>query len=149
MSEFLAMLAHELRNPLAPIRNGLEVMRLAKQDGAAVDQARAMMERQVFQMVRLIDDLLDLSRITNGKIELRRERIDLAAAVQDAVETSRPLIEERGHELTVLTPSQPVPVDADRTRLAQVFANLLNNSAKFTEPGTIHWSARRAAWVSG
>jgi signal transduction histidine kinase/CheY-like chemotaxis protein len=134
-SEFLAMLAHELRNPLAPIRNGLQILRLAGRDGASADQARTMMERQFGHMVRLIDDLLDLSRISNGKIELRRGRLDLAAAVQDAVETSRPLIEERGHELTVALPPGPVYVDADRTRLAQVFANLLNNSARYTERG--------------
>ncbi len=134
-SEFLATLAHELRNPLAPLRNGLQVIRLAGHDHEAVDQARAMMERQLGHMVRLIDDLLDLSRITNGKIELRRERIELRAAVQDAVETSRPLVEELGHELTVRLPSQPIPVEADRTRLAQVFANLLNNAAKYTPRG--------------
>jgi PAS domain S-box-containing protein len=134
-SEFLALLAHELRNPLAPLRNGLQVIRLASHDGAAVEQARTMMERQLGHMVRLIDDLLDLSRITNGKIDLRKERLDLAAAVQDAVEASRPLIEACGHELTVALPPQPVYVDGDRTRLAQVFANLLNNAAKYTDRG--------------
>jgi signal transduction histidine kinase len=138
-SVFLAMLAHELRNPLAPIRNGLQIMRLANPDGAAVSQARAMMERQLGHMVRLIDDLLDLSRITNGKIELRRERMDLAAAVQDAIETTRDLINERGHTLAVTLPPQPVYVDGDRTRLAQVFANLLNNAAKYTENGGRVW----------
>jgi signal transduction histidine kinase len=143
-SEFLATLAHELRNPLAPIRNGLQIIRLANHDEAAVQEARAMMERQVGHMVRLIDDLLDLSRITNGKIELRKERIELAAAVQDAVESVRPCMEAAGHELTVTLPPKPVYVDGDRTRLAQVFANLLNNSAKFTERGghirlTVDW----------
>jgi PAS domain S-box-containing protein len=132
-SEFLAMLAHELRNPLAPLRNGLQIIRLAQ--GDALEQARAMMERQLGHMVRLIDDLLDLSRISNGKIELRKERLDLAVAVRDAVETSRPLIEELGHELIVDWPSRPIFVDGDRTRLAQVFANLLNNSAKYTDRG--------------
>jgi len=137
-SEFLAMLAHELRNPLAPIRNGLQIMRLAEDDKVASAEARTMMERQLSQLVRLVDDLLDLSRITNGKIELRKERIDLAAAVQDAVETTASLIQVSGHELTVTLPPKPVYVDADRTRLAQVFANLLNNSAKFTpQPGHI------------
>ncbi len=140
-TEFLAMLAHELRNPLAPIRNGLQVMKLASQNGAVVEQARTMMERQLGHMVRLIDDLLDLSRITNGKVELRRERIDLAVAVQDAVDASRPVIDERGHELTVTLSPQPVYVDADRTRLAQVFANLLNNSAKYTDKGGHIWLA--------
>jgi len=134
-SEFLAMLAHELRNPLAPLRNGLKIMRLANHTGPAVDQAHGMMERQLGHMVRLIDDLLDLSRITNGKIELRKERIDLTAAVQDAVEISRPLIEGRDHVLTVTLPPLPVHVDGDRTRLTQVFANLLNNSAKYTDKG--------------
>jgi PAS domain S-box-containing protein len=134
-SEFLAILAHELRNPLAPIRNGLQIMRLAEDDKAAAAKARTMMERQLAQMARLIDDLLDLSRIANGKIELRKQRIDLMSAVQDAVETSGPLIEAAGHEFTVSVPPRPVYVDADRTRLAQVFANLLNNSAKFTPHG--------------
>jgi signal transduction histidine kinase len=134
-SEFLATLAHELRNPLAPIRNGLQIIRLANHDEDAVQEARAMMERQVAHMVRLIDDLLDLSRITNGKIELRKERIELAAAVQDAVEAIHPCMEASGHELTINVPTRPVYVDGDRTRLAQIFANLLNNSAKFTERG--------------
>jgi PAS domain S-box-containing protein len=134
-SEFLAMLAHELRNPLAPVRNGLHLMRLASHDRAIMEQARGIVERQIAQMVRLIDDLLDLSRITKGRIELRKERIDLGTVAQDAVETSRPLIEASGHELTVTVPPQPVYVDADRTRLAQVFANLLNNSARYTERG--------------
>jgi signal transduction histidine kinase len=134
-SEFLALLAHELRNPLAPLRNGLQIMRLADYERSAVEQARAVMERQLGHMVRLIDDLLDLSRITKGKIELRKERIDLSAAVRDAVETSRPIIEESGHQLSLALPSKPIYVDADRTRLAQVFANLLNNSTRFTEHG--------------
>lgn len=134
-SEFLALLAHELRNPLAPFRNGLEILRLATHDPVTVEQARSLMERQLAQMVRLIDDLLDVSRITNGKVELRRERFDVTAAVQDAVETSRPLLDGAGHQLEVILPPRPVFVDADRTRLAQVFANLLNNSAKYTEPG--------------
>jgi signal transduction histidine kinase len=134
-TEFLAMLAHELRNPLAPIRNSLQILRVGNHDGAAVAKARAVMDRQLGHMVRLIDDLLDLSRITKGKIELRRERIALASAVQDAVEVSRPLLEERCHEFSLRLPHQPVYVDADRTRLAQVFANLLNNAAKYTDKG--------------
>ena len=133
-SEFLAMLSHELRNPLAPLGNGLQLLRLTRHDAEA-DQPLAMMERQLAQLVHLIDDLLDLSRIAKGKIELRRRRIDLGVAVKDAVETSRPLIQDRGHDLTVTLPPKPVHVDGDRTRLAQVFANLLNNSAKYTEPG--------------
>jgi signal transduction histidine kinase/FixJ family two-component response regulator len=133
--EFLATLGHELRNPLAPIRNGLQILRLAGVSGELADDARNMMERQVAQMVRLIDDLLDLSRISRGKIELKKERIALADVVQHAVETSRPLIEQEGHELTVEIPSTPIFVEADLTRLAQVFSNLLNNAAKYTEPG--------------
>jgi signal transduction histidine kinase len=129
-TEFLAMLAHELRNPLAPLRNGLQILRLTSHDGPLAEQARGMMERQLTHVVRLIDDLLDLSRIGKGKVELRRGRIELAVAVQDAVETTRPLLEERDHELTVTLPPRPVYVDGDRTRLAQVFANLLNNAAK-------------------
>ncbi|MGH7827324.1 MAG: PAS domain S-box protein [Candidatus Binatia bacterium] len=131
--EFLATLAHELRNPLAPIRNGLQIMRLAGENRDIVEQARGMMERQLQQMVRLIDDLLDLSRISQGKVELRKERVELSAVVRNALETSRPLIEESGHELTINAPSEPVFVEADTTRLAQVFANLLNNAAKYTE----------------
>jgi CheY-like chemotaxis protein/nitrogen-specific signal transduction histidine kinase len=133
--EFLAILAHELRNPLAPLRNGLQVMKLARNNAEAVEQSRAMMERQLAQMVRLIDDLLDMSRISQGKIELRNERVELAKVVQHAVETSRSLVEAGGHELTVNMPSGPIYVDADVIRLAQVFANLLNNAAKYTDRG--------------
>jgi PAS domain S-box-containing protein len=138
-TQFLALLAHELRNPLAPIRNGLQIMRLANDDLEAINQAREMMERQVGQMARLIDDLLDLSRITNGKLKRRNDRIDLITAIQDAMETSRPCIDAAGHELTVSLPTEPVFVDGDRGRLAQVFANLLNNSAKFTDHGGHIW----------
>lgn len=134
-TEFLALLAHELRNPLAPLRNGLQILKLARDDRAAVEEARAMMERQVGQMVRLIDELLELSRIANGKIELQRERLDIATAITDAIESSRPLIESSGHHLTVVLPPQPTYVNADRTRLAQVFTNLLNNSARYTLRG--------------
>ena len=134
-SEFLAVLAHELRNPLAPIRNGLEILRLADGDRIAADRARDVTERQLAHLVRLVDDLLDLSRISYGKIELRKERIDLVTAVQDALESSRPVIQGAGHELTVSLPPAPVWVDGDRTRLAQVFSNLLNNSCRYTERG--------------
>ena len=133
--EFLATLAHELRNPLAPIRNGLQIMRLAQGDQESIEQVRTMMERQLEQMVHLVDDLLDLSRISRGKIELRKERIELAKIIQQAVETSRPAIEQAGHELTIDVPTSPIYVDADLTRLAQVFSNLLNNAAKYTERG--------------
>ncbi len=133
--EFLATLAHELRNPLAPIRNGLQIMRLAKGDQDATEQARLMMERQLGQMVHLVDDLLDLSRISRGKVELRKERMELAKAIQQAIETSRPAIEQAGHDLLIDVPPSPIYVDADVTRLAQVFSNLLNNAAKYTERG--------------
>lgn len=133
--EFLATLAHELRNPLAPIRNGLQVMKLAGNDRDTVERSRSMMERQFEQMVRLVDDLMDVSRITRGKVELKKQRVRLSAVVGSAVEACRPLIDQMGHELTVTLPAQPIIVDADPTRLAQVFANLLNNAAKYSEPG--------------
>ncbi|RZI86135.1 MAG: PAS domain S-box protein [Rubrivivax sp.] len=133
--EFLATLAHELRNPLAPIRNALEIMRLSKEAGTQ-EKARLMIERQMWQMVHLVDDLLDVSRITQGKVELRRERIDIATAIQNAIDTSRPLIDARHHELTVhLPPPSTVFVFADITRLIQIVANLLNNAAKYTPEG--------------
>ncbi|MHB1556682.1 MAG: hybrid sensor histidine kinase/response regulator, partial [Isosphaeraceae bacterium] len=141
--EFLATLAHELRNPLAPIRTGLQVLRLT---GDADDRRLAleMMERQLGQMVRLIDDLLDISRITRNRLELRKARIPLASVIENAVETARPLIDSRGHTLLVKLPDEPVDLDADLTRLAQVFWNLLNNSAKYTDPGgRIELTARR------
>ncbi len=137
--EFLATLAHELRNPLAPIRNGLQIMRLSNASGEAVDKALTMMERQIGQMVRLVDDLLDVSRISRGILELRMERVDLATVVNNAVETSRPLIDSSAHELTVSLPTRPVFVYADETRLGQVFANLLNNAAKYSERGGRIW----------
>ena len=133
--EFLATLAHELRNPLAPIRNGLQVLRLSGTNGEAAAEVRSMMERQLKQMVRLVDDLLDVSRITRNKIDLKMHRIELATIVHSAVETSRPLIEQAGHTFSMTIPSTPVFVEGDLTRLAQVFSNLLNNSAKYTEPG--------------
>ena len=132
--EFLATLAHELRNPLAPVRNALEVMRLTD-DPNRVRPVREMMARQVGQMVRLVDDLLDVSRITRGRVELRTGPVDLAGVVRDAVETSRPLIDAGRHELAVDLPPNPVVVDGDRFRLSQVVANLLNNAAKYTPPG--------------
>jgi signal transduction histidine kinase len=133
--EFLATLAHELRNPLAPIRNALEIIRVAGEDQQVVHEARCTMERQLKQMIRLVDDLLDVSRITRGTIELRKERVDLATVVRSAVETSQPLFDQVGQKLTVTLPREPVFVEADVTRLSQVFANLLNNAAKYTEPG--------------
>jgi signal transduction histidine kinase len=142
--EFLATLSHELRNPLAPIRNALQILRLTDGNPAAVANACGILERQVRQMVRLVDDLLDVSRISRGKLDLRRERVELAEVVQEAVEISRPLIEAAGHELTVNLPPQPIYLHADFARLAQVFSNLLNNAAKYTERGGRIWlSAER------
>ena len=137
--DFIALLAHELRNPLAPLRNGLQVMRLASGDVSAVTQARTMMERQLGHMVRLIDDLLDVSRISRNKMELRKTKVLLTDVVSNAVETARPAIEAAGHDLTVSLPPQPIFLDADLTRLAQVFSNLLSNSAKYTERGGSIW----------
>jgi PAS domain S-box-containing protein len=137
--EFLALLAHELRNPLAPLRNGLQVIRLAGTDANTVAQARGMMERQLGHMVRLIDDLLDISRVNRNKMELRRTRVPLADAVSSAVEAARPLLDAGGHALTVALPPEPVFLDADLTRLAQVFGNLLTNSAKYTPRGGHVW----------
>ena len=133
--EFLATLAHELRNPLAPIRNGLQIMRLARGDEEKTEMVGLMMERQLGQMVHLIDDLLDVSRISQGKIDLRMERIELASVITQAIETSRPFIDQAGHELLIEIPPGPIYVDADLTRLTQVLSNLLNNAAKFTERG--------------
>ncbi len=158
--EFLATLAHELRNPLAPIRTGLQVMKRAcgrraetarpsdsggqkdrreqpdrRGQQATIDKARSMMERQVTHMVRLVDDLMDASRINLGKLEVRKERLPLVTVLNSAVEASRPLIEQMGHQLTVTLPQQPIIVDADMTRLAQVFLNLLNNAAKYSDRG--------------
>ena len=141
--EFLATLAHELRNPLAPISSGLQIMRMSKDNPEAVANAREIMERQVRQMVRLVDDLLDVARISTGKVELQRAPMELAAAIQDAAETSGPVIAQSGHRLEI-TNARPVWVHADRTRLGQVFANLLNNSAKYSEPGrTIRLATRQ------
>ncbi len=141
--EFLATLAHELRNPLAPIRNGLELMKQAGEQ-AAVERTREMMERQLTQLVRLVDDLTDVSRISRGSLELRKERVSLAAVVESALESSRPLIERMGHELTVKLPKEPVILEADLTRLAQVFLNLLNNAAKYSDQRShIHMNVER------
>jgi PAS domain S-box-containing protein len=138
-NEFLTTLAHELLNPLAPIRNGLQLIRLAGGEAATVEQARTMMERQLTQLVRLVDDLMDISRISRGKITFQKERVELAAVANSAVESSRPLIEQQGHELTVMLPKQPVIIEADPTRLAQVFVNLLNNAAKYSNRGGHIW----------
>lgn len=134
-NEFLAMLAHELRNPLAPIRNALEIMRMTAGHEETVASASRMMERQVGQMVRLVDDLLDVNRITRGNIELKKGRIELASSIHHAVEAVRPLVDGMNHKLDLTLPPQPIHIDADPTRLAQVIGNLLTNACKFTASG--------------
>ena len=131
--EFLATLAHELRNPLAPVRNALQILKMPRVDARTVECSREMMERQVQQLVRLVDDLMDVSRVMRGKIELRRERVELAAVVARAVETVQPLVDAQGHDLTVQIASDSLLLDADPVRLAQVVSNLLTNAAKYTE----------------
>ena len=133
--EFLATLAHELRNPLAPIRMGLEVLKRVEHDSSTGGHTRAMMERQLRQLTRLVDDLMDVSRISSGRVELEKSAILLSAVLESALESSRPLIEKAGHEFTYLPFGEPLVVYADLTRLAQVFVNLLNNAAKYTPPG--------------
>ncbi len=140
--DFIAMLAHELRNPLAPICNALEIMRLASHDSAAVGRSRAMLERQVGQMVRLIDELLDVSRITTGKLRIQLEPTDLATILEAAVEISRPAIDKAKLVFEMRLPDRAISIPADRIRLAQVFSNLLNNAAKYTpEGGTVSLTA--------
>jgi two-component system, chemotaxis family, CheB/CheR fusion protein len=134
--EFLAMLAHELRNPLAPLRNSLLVLRLQGAVAPAYQSSLDVMERQIQHLTRMVDDLLDVSRITRGKIKLQKEPIELATVLARAVETSRPLIDRRRHQLTETLPAERVRLYGDVTRLAQVFANLLNNSAKYSEEGS-------------
>ena len=133
--EFLATLAHELRNPLAPLRNSLELMRRADGNAGLLERARAMAERQVAQMVRLIDDLLDVSRITTDKLTLSLERIELASVLHQAVETCQPHLDRETQPLRIVLPPVPVHLHADPVRLAQVFGNLLNNASKFTPAG--------------
>jgi signal transduction histidine kinase len=133
--EFLATLAHELRNPLAPVRNAIQVLRLKGLASPELQWAAELIDRQIQAMSRLIDDLMDVSRINQGRIELRRQRVELARVLQDAVETTRPFIDECGHELALILPDQSLPLEADPTRLAQAFMNLLNNAAKYTDRG--------------
>jgi PAS domain S-box-containing protein len=133
--EFLATLAHELRNPLAPLQNALHILNMDPAGGDAARNAITVMQRQMRQMVRLVDDLLDVSRITRGRLELRREPVRFNGVVEDAIETVRPLVASLGHRLDVDLPQEPLVLDADPHRLAQVFANLLNNACKYTDPG--------------
>lgn len=132
--EFLATLGHELRNPLAPISNALHILSTVEKQPEQIRRLGDLMNRQVKQLKHLIDDLLDVSRISRGKIALRREKFDLREAIQSAEESARPLIDTRGHELLVTVPDGPVRVDGDRARLTQVFGNLLHNAAKYTDP---------------
>jgi signal transduction histidine kinase len=132
--EFLATLAHELRNPLAPMRNATEIMKVADADPVRMAAARALIERQLAHLVRLIDDLLDVSRITRGRLELRIHRTDLMTAVDMALETTRPLVERKRHRLRVEVSGGPLMVDGDVTRLAQVLSTLIDNSAMYSDP---------------
>jgi CheY-like chemotaxis protein len=142
--EFLATLSHELRGPLAPIANMLELMKRAPGDEKVLREARETFERQLKQLVRLVDDLIDVSRITRDKIELKKERVALADVIQQAVETSRPLAECGGHAMKALLPPEQIYLDGDRARLVQVFANLLSNGCKYTEkPGRISITVER------
>jgi PAS domain S-box-containing protein len=142
--EFLATLAHELRNPLAPIRSGLQLLQVAPAGGEAARQTLAIMERQVRHLVRLLDDLMEVSRITQGRVVLRKQALDLAEAVRTAVEANRPLLSAARHSLDLDLPAEPVRVHADPVRIAQVVSNLLNNAAKYTpDGGRIALSLRR------
>ena len=132
---FLAVLAHELRNPLAPLRNSLEILKRSDNDSALNLKARMTMERQLSHMVRLVDDLLDLSRINSDKLQLQKQPVALSEVVSQAVETVRPLIANAGHELTIDLPAEPMRLNADTVRLSQAFSNLLNNACKYTDPG--------------
>jgi CheY-like chemotaxis protein len=147
--EFLAMLGHELRNPLAPLRNGIYALNRISSKEPAVQRIRDMMERQIESLVRLVNELLDVSRVTQGKIKLRKEHCDLKDVVARAIESCRVFIEDRGHQLEVTTLEDPLPVEADAVRLIQVVNNLLNNSAKFTpHGGTIRIVVDRDAEMS-
>ena len=137
--EFLAMLGHELRNPLAPIANAVQLLRLQKDEGQIQHQARTIIERQVGQMSRLVDDLLEVTRITSGRIQLRPDLLLVSNIVERAVETARPLIDQRRHELTVSLSPDPILLYADPTRIDQVVVNLLTNAAKYTEEGGHIW----------
>jgi len=133
--DFLATLAHELRNPLAPIRNAAAILKRINVPNPELQWCRDIIDQQVSQISRLLDDLLDLSRITRDRLELRKVRIELRRIIDAAVQISRPVIDEFEHDLTVSIPSEPIDVDADELRLAQVLSNLLNNAAKYTDPG--------------
>jgi PAS domain S-box-containing protein len=138
-NDFLAMLAHELRNPLAPLRNGVYLLKEEVPHSSGAQEILGMMERQITHLVRMVDDLLDVSRISRGKIDLRKGPLELAGVIAQAVETCRPALEARGHQLTVSLPAEPLRLEADPTRLAQALGNLLNNSARYTPEGGHVW----------
>ena len=141
--EFIAMLSHELRNPLAPLRNGLQILRMQRERAVDASRIHDMMERQLGHLVRLVDDLLEMSRINQGTLELRRERVTLASVVTAAVETSEPLIREAGHHLDVAVPQVPIWLDGDPVRLGQIASNLLNNAAQLHGTRRAHLARRR------
>jgi PAS domain S-box-containing protein len=141
---FLAMLAHELRNPLAPLSNLLEIMRHGGGNGNLIERVQSTLERQLGQLVRMVDDLLDVSRIARDKLAIRKERVELGSVIQQTVEALRPLAVQAGHELIVALPSEPIDVHADPVRLSQVFGNIFNNACRYTEAGGRIWiTARR------
>jgi CheY-like chemotaxis protein len=144
--EFLAMLAHELRNPLAPIRNAAQILRSHSTGQPELEWARTVIERQTRHLVRLVDDLLDVSRAVRGKIVLKKSTVEIAELIQHAVDTSQPIVRSRRHQLHVNFPCQPLSIEGDLTRLAQVVANLLNNAAKYTDEGGQIWLD---VWVEG
>jgi two-component system CheB/CheR fusion protein len=138
-NHFLAMLAHELRNPLAPVLHAVEILRLRGPEDPVVRQQRDVIERQIRQMKRLLDDLLDVARITRGTMQLVKAPLDLRTVLDQAVETSRPILDAKQHGLTVVGPAEPLPLEGDGIRLTQVLTNLLNNAAKYTDPGGHVW----------
>ncbi len=135
----MALLSHELRNPLSPILNSLNILRQMKTEDPILQQAGSIIERQVGQMVRLVDDLLDISRMTKGKLRLRTERVELRVLANLAAESVRPLMDVRRHDFSVSLPTEPIWVEGDPARLEQTLTNLLNNAAKYTEPGGCIW----------
>jgi PAS domain S-box-containing protein len=137
--EFMALLAHELRNPLSPILNALNVLRQLRTDDPIVQQSANIIDRQVGQMVRLVDDLLDVGRITKGKLQLSLEPVELRVAINRAAESARPFLDARKHQFSLMLPTEPLWVRADQVRLEQIAANLLNNAAKYTDPGGLIW----------
>lgn len=140
-NEFLAMLAHELRNPLAPIRNGVELLKMSTSNEPAIHETTKMMERQIVHLVRLVDDLLDVSRIVTGKIHFEKQPIDVSAFIDQAIEEVQPILDAHGHKLMLTRPARTIIIDGDMVRLAQVVSNLLSNAAKYTETPSQIWLA--------